>query len=220
MRRGRGAWTGVRKEPGEKGFGAGLRCHRAGVVVPGRRAGGRRCWSSTVIRSGSSASTSNENSMAHCARPAPPRVTSLPLLPEGRGEEGGSTSGSLCFPGQAGGAQGPPAGDGLIRPPARRQAGPLTTPLPARGSRSDALRPSWPPVPQSRPQPVSCSVPWEHGPGGPGGPGGQEAEHDKMVQLLLPGGFGSPESLGQPGPSLNSPLPTAAPTSPPHHKWY
>lgn len=80
MRRGRGAWTRFREEPGEKGRGAGLRCHRAGVVVPGRRAGGRRCWSNTVIRSGSSASTSNGNSMAHCARRDPPRATSLPPL--------------------------------------------------------------------------------------------------------------------------------------------
>lgn len=49
-----------------------MRGHRAGVAALGRRDGGRRCWSSTVIRSGSSASTSNGNSMAHCARPAPP----------------------------------------------------------------------------------------------------------------------------------------------------
>lgn len=68
-------------EPGEKGRREDLRCHRAGVVVPGRRAGGLRCWSSTVIRSGSSASTSNGNSMAHCARSDPPRATSLPPLP-------------------------------------------------------------------------------------------------------------------------------------------
>lgn len=67
QRRGRGAWTKFLKEPKEKGLGADLRCHRAGVVVPGLRAGGRRCWSSTVIRSGSSTSTSNGNSMAHCA---------------------------------------------------------------------------------------------------------------------------------------------------------
>lgn len=80
-RRGRGAWTRFQEEPGEKGRGEDLRCHRAGVVVPGRRAGGLRCWSSTVIRSGSSASTSNGNSMAHCARSDPPRVTSLPPLP-------------------------------------------------------------------------------------------------------------------------------------------
>lgn len=80
-RRGRGAWTRFREEPGEKGRGEDLRCHRAGVVVPGRRAGGLRCWSSTVIRSGSSASTSNGNSMAHCARSDPPHATSLPPLP-------------------------------------------------------------------------------------------------------------------------------------------
>lgn len=80
MRRGRGAWTRFGEEPGKKGHRAGFKCHRAGVVVPGRRAGGRRCWSSTVIRSGSSASTSNGNSMAHCARSDPPLATSLPPL--------------------------------------------------------------------------------------------------------------------------------------------
>lgn len=72
VRRGRGALTRFGEEPGQKGHGAGLKCHRAGVVVPGRRAGGRRCWSSTVIRSGNSASTSNGNSMAHCAGPDTP----------------------------------------------------------------------------------------------------------------------------------------------------
>lgn len=65
----KGAWCLDQVSRGTgKGLGAGLRCHRAGVVVPGRRAGGRRCWSSTVIRSGNRASTSNGNSMAHCAR--------------------------------------------------------------------------------------------------------------------------------------------------------
>lgn len=77
-RRGRGALAGLGEETGQEGHGAGLKCHRAGVVVPGRRAGGRRCWSSTVIRSGNSASTSNGNSMAHCAGPDTPHTTSLP----------------------------------------------------------------------------------------------------------------------------------------------
>lgn len=79
MRRGRGSWIRFGEEPGQKGHGSGLKCHRAGVVVPGRRAGGRRCWSSTVIRSGNSASTSNGNSMAHCAGSDTPHKTSLPL---------------------------------------------------------------------------------------------------------------------------------------------
>lgn len=172
MRRGRGAWTRLLEEPGEKGLGAGLRGHRAGVAALGRRDGGRRCWSSTVIRSGSRASTSNGNSMAHCVRPGPAHTTSLPPCP-----------------------QHPPPGRSSTEHPARHSSGRSPHPRgtsPLRqwvlGSASSSRLVPSPPVspreglgaqPRNAPQ-AQCP----------------QSDQGRIAQLPTPGGFWSQESLG------------------------